>query len=165
MTQRLILPLLVSALLAVPAFADSSLGSLNVSSPWARATPPGARVAGGYLTIENTGGTADRLLSADSPAAERTELHLMKTENGMMMMRAASDGVEIGAGASVVFAPGGYHIMFIRPKAPFVAGTSVPVTLVFEKSGTMELEFPVQPIGAGAPAGDPSGMEMEKAAP
>jgi hypothetical protein len=50
-----------------------SVGSLEVGSPWARATPKGASVAGAYMTITNKGPAADRLVSGSTPAAGRFE--------------------------------------------------------------------------------------------
>ena len=56
----------VSLLLSAPASATAA--EISIQQAWSRATPKGAQVAAGYLTIENRGDTADRLLSASSPA-------------------------------------------------------------------------------------------------
>jgi copper(I)-binding protein len=165
----LALSILAAPVSALPALADWAAGSITVSAPWARATPPGARVGGGYFTATNRGDAPDRLLSVRSPAAEKTELHVMKTVDGVMTMRPAADGIAIPPGGSVAFAPDGYHVMFIRPKQPFVAGGSVPLTLVFEKAGTLDVELPILPIGSGGPAAEGSdsmpGMKMDGMAP
>jgi copper(I)-binding protein len=128
------------------------LGSLEVKHPWARATPKGAAVAGGYVTIINHGTTADRLVGGSSPSAGKFEIHEMKMEQGVMKMRPLAQGVEIEPGATVEFKPGSYHIMFMNLKAPFEQGKNVKGTLVFEKAGTVEIEYTVEAIG-GAPAG------------
>ena len=101
MIKRIALSLLLAASLAAPALADVTAGPLVIHEAWARATPPGARVGGGYLTVKNTGAEPDTLVSVASPVAEKTELHLMKTEDGVMTMRQASEGVEIPAGGAV----------------------------------------------------------------
>jgi copper(I)-binding protein len=152
MIKRIALSLLLAASLAMPALADVTVGALVVSEPWTRATPPGARVGGGYLTVRNTGTEADTLVSVASTASEKTELHMMKTEDGVMTMRPAEGGVEIPAGGTLTLEPGGYHIMFIRPKAPFTQGESVPLTLNFAKAGAVNVELVVSPIGAPGPA-------------
>ena len=151
MIKNLALSLLLAASLATPALADVTAGSLVVSEPWTRATPPGAKVGGGYLTIRNTGAEADTLESVASTVSEKTELHLMKTEDGVMTMRPAEGGVEIPAGGALTLEPGGYHVMFIRPKAPFKQGESVPLTLTFAKAGAVTVELVVSPIGAPGP--------------
>ena len=51
------------------------------------AMPPGATVSAGYLRIRNAGPTADRLLSASSPAAKSVELHETTMTDGDMQMR------------------------------------------------------------------------------
>lgn len=160
MIKRIALSLLLAASLAAPAFADVTAGPLVISEAWARATPPGARVGGGYLTVKNTGAEPDTLVSVASPVAEKTELHLMKTEDGVMTMRPASEGVEIPAGGSLTLEPGGYHVMFIRPKAPFVQGETVPLTLTFAKAGPVEVTLTISPIGAAGPAKDHSMHDM-----
>ena len=156
MIKHIAFSLLLAASLATPALADVTAGPLVISEPWSRATPPGAKVGGGYLTIQNTGAEPDTLVSVASPASEKTELHLMKTEDGVMTMRPATDGVEIPPGKTLTLEPGGYHIMFIRPKAPFVQGETVPLTLTFAKAGPVEVELTISPIGAPGPKTDHS---------
>lgn len=125
-----------------------SLGPLQITHAFTRATAPGAPSGGGWLTIANTGAEADRLVSASSPAASRVETHEMKMDNNVMVMRRLPDGVEIGAGETVDLKPGGIHLMFIGLAEPFVEGEEVPVTLTFEKAGTVTIQLPVAALGA-----------------
>ncbi len=128
--------------------------ALKVDSPWSRATPGGAKVAAGYLTIKNDGKTADRLLSAASPIAARTEIHESKMENDMMTMRPVPDGIAVPPASSVALAPSGYHLMFRDLTAPLKEGEQFKATLTFEQAGAVEVTFDVKPIGA-APPGAP----------
>lgn len=162
MFKRIALSILFAASLAAPALADVTAGPLVISEAWARATPPGARVGGGYLTVKNTGAEPDTLVSVASPVSEKTELHLMKTEDGVMTMRPAAEGVEIPAGGTLTLAPGGYHVMFIRPKAPFVQGETVPLTLTFAKAGAVEVQLSISPMGAPGPTADHSMHNMNQ---
>src|SRR5262245_31075833 len=98
------------ALLAVPAQAGDDI---VVKQAWSRATPKGAQVAGGYLTIENRGVAIDKLISAATPAAAKIEIHEMATLDGIMIMRPVEGGLTIPPGESVTLAPGGSHLMFI----------------------------------------------------
>jgi copper(I)-binding protein len=129
-----------------------SVGPMKVDQPWARATPGGAKVGGGYLAITNTGATPDRLLGVTLPQAGRVEVHEMKMEGGTMQMREVKGGLEIGPGQKVEFKPGGYHIMFMDLRSPFKQGDKLKGQLRFEKAGTVDVEFKVESIGAGAPA-------------
>jgi len=126
---------------------------LTVSGAFTRATLPGAGVAAGYLTITNAGTRPDRLIGATTEATPTVELHSMSTEDGMMKMAEIADGIEIPPGGSVSLAPGGAHIMFIGPRAPFSEGECVAVTLTFEQAGELPVMLNVGAVGASsAPA-------------
>jgi copper(I)-binding protein len=145
------------ALLASSAFAhEYKLGNLQIGHPWARATPKGAAVGGGYLKITNTGTTPDRLISGTSAVSGRFEVHEMSMDNGVMKMRQLKDGIEIKPGETVELKPGGFHIMMVDLKQPIKEGERVRGTLVFEKAGTIEIEYAVVPVG-GSPGGKASG--------
>lgn len=155
MSSRLALASLLIALLPVGASAhDYKLGSLEISQPWARATAPTAPAGGGYLAITNKGTTPDRLVSAISPAAQTVQVHEMKMEGNIMRMREVDHGLEIAPGTTVKLAPGGFHLMMMGLKEPFKQGTTVPVTLVFEKAGRIDVELAVGSIGATEPPHD-----------
>lgn len=127
---------------------DYKAGPLKIDHPWSRATPAGAKVGGGYLSIENTGAAPDRLLSVSAPFAGRGEIHEMAVSNGVMTMRELPKGLEIAPGAKVELKPGGYHIMFQELKQPLKQDERLKATLTFEKAGSVEVEFKVEGIGA-----------------
>ena len=131
--------------------AAITLGPLEISGAFTRATLPDAKSGGGFLTIVNTGGEADRLVSAASPVADMVQLHEMKMEGDVMKMSQVENGIDIAAGETVVLAPGGLHLMFMGLRQAFVEGSAIPVTLTFEKAGTIELELPVGAAAAAAP--------------
>jgi copper(I)-binding protein len=131
----------------------SSQAQIQVEKPWARATPPGAQVAGGYLLIRNQGAAGDRLLSAASPASAKVELHVHINDNGVMKMREVR-GYDVPAKGSFELKPGGAHLMFIDLKRPFKEGDKLPVTLKFKKAGEVKAEFEIGPLGASAPPAD-----------
>ena len=140
-------------------------GDLVISQAWSRATPGGAKVAGGYLTIENRGSTPDRLIGGAGDIAGKVEVHEMAVNNGVMTMRPLDKGLTIEPGKTVKLAPGGYHLMMFDLKGQLKQGDKVPVTLEFEKAGKVTLSLEVQGVGAQAPAGaDGAGghMEMKK---
>ena len=133
------------------AAAEFRAGDISIEAPWSRATPGGAKVAAGYLTIKNSGATPDRLVSATADIAERAEVHEMSMTDGMMKMRQVTDGVAVPAGGSVALAPQGYHLMFLGLKTPLKEGETFAGTLAFEKAGTVAVMFEVRGIGAAAP--------------
>lgn len=123
-------------------------GQLKISNAWAKVMLPGQPVGGGYLTIENAGAEADRLVSVSSQAAPDVQIHEMKMEGDVMKMRRLSDGLDIPAGGKVELKPGGYHLMFMDVKTPFKEGDAFTVKLKFEKAGEVELTLPVSAANA-----------------
>lgn len=162
--QTLASVLFVALLCAAPARAQEvKAGDLVITQAWTRATPNGAKIGGGYLTIENKGSTPDRLLGGSTDAAGRVEVHQMTTKDGVMTMRPLGDGLTIDPGKTVKLAPGGYHLMMFDLKNPLKQGDTVPVTLKFEKAGEVKVSFAVQGIGAQAPGNAaPGGAMMKK---
>ena len=133
---------------------EFKVGDIEIGHPWSRATPAGAKVAGGYLTITNTGSSPDRLLSISSDIAAKAELHEMGVKDGVMTMRPVTGGLEIPAGGKVTLGPGSYHVMFMDLKQPPREGEMFAATLTFEKAGAVTVKFAVQAIGSPAPQED-----------
>jgi copper(I)-binding protein len=129
-------------------------GPITVEHPWSRATPGGARVAAGYLTIDNDGNEPDRLVSATAEIAGHTGIHQMSMKDGVMEMRELKDGLPVPADASVKLEPNSYHLMFTDLKKPLQEGEEFSGTLTFEKAGTLDVTFEVEGIGAASPPPD-----------
>jgi copper(I)-binding protein len=137
-----------AAVIATSALAhDYELKALKIDHPFARATPAGAKVAGAFMTIQNTGTTADRLVSAASPVAGVVELHEMTMEGNVMKMRAVP-GIEVPAGGKAELKPGGYHVMLMDLKGPLVEGKDIPLTLRFEKAGSVDVKVKIESKGS-----------------
>ena len=150
---------------ATPACAEEiKAGDLVISQAWSRATPGGAKIGGGYLTIENKGTAPDRLIRCSGDIAGKIEPHEMAMKNGVMTMRPLDKGLTIEPGKTVKLAPGGSHLMMFDLKGPLKQGDKVPVTLEFEKAGKVTISLDVEGIGAQGPAGtgNPGGqMDMK----
>ena len=123
-------------------------GDIVVEKAWARATPRGADVAAGYLTIRNTGDVADRLTGISADFAASAQAHEMRMANGVMIMRAIEGGLSIPAHGAVTLAPGGSHLMFAGLKDQLKQGESIKASLVFERAGTIVVALPVLGLGA-----------------
>jgi copper(I)-binding protein len=125
------------ALAATPAVAQ-----IKIENAWARATPPGAKIAAGYMTIRNDASAPDRLIAATSPAAEKVETHVTMKEGDVFRMRQVK-GYDVPARGSFELKPGGAHLMLVNIKAPLQEGAKVPLTLRFERAGEVETELQV----------------------
>lgn len=150
--KAILFALAASLAAAAPAAAaDTTAGTITIKRPWTRVTPPGAKVAGGFMTITNTGKEADRLVGGSAAISGRVEVHEMNMDGGVMKMREVAGGLEIKPGQSVVLMPGSYHVMFMDLKETPVAGTPVKGTLKFEKAGSVDVAYDVAPLGAKSP--------------
>jgi copper(I)-binding protein len=127
---------------------EYNVGDLHIAHPHARPSAPGQRSGGAYLTIENRGNSADRLVSASSPAAQSVEIHTMSMEGNVMKMREVGT-IEVSPGEKVAMEPGkGYHLMLMNLKQPLQPGEKFPLTLDFEKAGKAEVSVTVDQPGS-----------------
>ncbi len=160
MKQTLLKIAVTMAVMAGPTFAaaqEFKAGEIEVDHLYSRAMLPVAKVGGGYLTITNHGGD-DRLVSAKSDRAGSVQVHEMKMNDGIMVMRELKDGLDVPANSTVEMKPGGYHMMFMNVTQPFKEGEKVKATLVFEKAGPVDVEFDVGPVAGPKQEGT---MHME----
>ncbi|CAA7627576.1 copper chaperone PCu(A)C [Magnetospirillum sp. SS-4] len=128
---------------AAPAIA----GDIAATDAWARATSADTRIGIAFVTLANAGTAADSLVAATTPAAGRIEFHAHVHQDGLMKMR-RQDKVDLAAGQTVRFAPGGLHLMLHDLKGQLRPGQSFPLTLTFAAAGDVSVTVTVE--GAGA---------------
>jgi copper(I)-binding protein len=127
--------------------------TLEISRPWARAATMAEKRGGGFLTIENKGDVADRLVAVSTPAAETVEIHAIKVVGPDIKVRPLETGLAIPPRATITLKPRGYHLLMKGLKAPLVAGAKIPAVLTFEKAGPRNIEMAVEapgPVGEEA---------------
>lgn len=153
----------LSLLFAGAALAhEYKAGEITIAHPHARATVPGQPAAAAYIGLDNGGKTSDKLLGASSPMAKSVEIHTMSMDNNVMRMREVK-AIDITPGAKIAMKPGdGYHLMMLGLKEPLKVGDKFPMTLVFEKAGSVEVSIsvdatvPKAAASASAPAAEPA---------
>jgi periplasmic copper chaperone A len=129
---------LASILLASPALA----AEVQVSDAWFRALP--AKVpAGGYFTLHNSGASEIALTGAQTSACSMLMLHKSTESGGMSSMEDVAS-VSVAPGATVKFAPGGYHLMCMDPSSAMKPGNTVPVIFKFSDSSSTTANFAVR---------------------
>jgi len=139
---------------------ESTLGDISIKHPTARATVPGQPSGAAYLTIENHGKSADKLISAESPAAKSVQIHTMSMDGNVMKMREVAS-LPLPPSSTVSMKPGdGYHIMLIGLKQALKPGDQVPLALTFEKAGKISVMAKVEEKGAAS-----AGMNHDNANP
>lgn len=121
---------------------------LEVKDPWTRDTVGGVKNAAVFMTI--TSATDDRLVSAATPAARRTDLMTMAGSGGVMQMDYLR-GIDIPADEAVSLNPSGLHIWLAGLRKPLKTGEAFPLTLTFEKAGQRRVLVTVLAPTAAAP--------------
>jgi copper(I)-binding protein len=145
---HLITALLVALCLGGEPHAQTSAANMVVvQQPWARATPGGAKTGAAYMTLINDGASADRLLSATTPLADQVQFHKATEDNGVSRMREVHN-VELEPGAKITFKPGEMHMMLVGLKEPLIEGKTLPLTLQFERAGSVNVTLPIEKVGA-----------------
>jgi copper(I)-binding protein len=143
-----LLALLLSA--GAAATEEARLGSIVVRDAMTRETTPSLTTAAVYLTLVNEGAAADRLIGAMSPLAAAVRIHEHRmTGDGVAVMREVEGGIELAPGASLSFEPGGLHLMLTGLEERLRAGSSLPLTLRFERAGALTLEVPIRSMRGG----------------
>lgn len=134
---------------AAPSAPAAVHGLLEVRKPWVRVSsrPLTSGAAGAFLSITNKGPDHDRLVAASSPLVERIELCGIKVVDADIEMRPLAAGITIQAGHTTTLKPRGYHLLLQGLAAPLAKGSTLPVTLTFEKAGAIALEFAVEEPG------------------
>jgi copper(I)-binding protein len=121
--------------------------SIAITRAWARLSDVEPAKAGGFLTLNNDGPQADRLVGAESALADKIEIHGIRVVAAATRMRLLDTGLGVPVGMPIELKPRGYHLLFRDLKAPFQLGQKVPVTLLFETAGRRDVELVVEPAG------------------
>lgn len=142
---------------------EEKFEDLAISHPWSRATASNQKVGAVFMEIETKTGRPDRLIGASTPDAEKVEIHDHVRSGDVMRMRRI-ESLDIPAEGAAKLSPGGQHLMLIGLKAPLFEDTVFPMSLTFEKAGTVEIEVIVEAAGAGGTSAsrDPQKHNMSK---
>lgn len=143
-----VLGMLPAAVASIAQAHDYHVVGLRIEHPWTRATPGGARTAGGFMKLTNTGPGADRLIGGTLTGAGIVEIHETRLDGDVTRMRRLDKGLVVAPGQTVELRPGSYHVMFMSLSAAFKEGDRIAGTLVFEQAGTIAVEFKVEAMGA-----------------
>lgn len=130
---------------------DYWAGKVHINHPWAVATPNGAKVGAGYMKLTNEGTQPDRLIGLSSPIAAKAAIHETVKEGDVVKMRALEKGLEIKPGETIELKPDGLHVMFEGLREPFLEAGRVQGTLIFEKGGSVAVDYSVVPMGTKDP--------------
>jgi copper(I)-binding protein len=136
--------LFVGLILAVtPIAAASEATGVSVRDAWVRESPPGVAMMAGYMVLRNNTSRSQVLVAASSSGFETVMIHRTIVKDGMARMEHAPQ-IELSPNASLLFAPGGYHLMLLNPKRTLRAGDPVVINLEFRGSLVLPVAFEVR---------------------
>lgn len=149
MLQPILRTIAVGLLLTIQPFTVNAMdekphdhSAVDISAAYTFATSAKQKNGAIFMTLTSADGQSHKLISADTPAAERTELHTHLMEDGMMMMREV-EHYDINADAPTTLKPMGHHIMLFNLKEPLAMDTTIPLTLSFDDEQTQTIDVPV----------------------
>ena len=120
--------------------------ALVVQEAWTRQTP-GSDVAAVYLTLRNPSTTPIVIVGVESSVAGHAMIHETKTESGQSRMR-PHEQLVVAPGQTVKLEPGGLHVMLHGLTQPVAVGQSVPLVLLLEGGGKVQVAALVRPLNA-----------------
>jgi len=123
--------------------AASETAGVSVRDAWVRETPPGMTMMAGYMELRNNTSQPQVLVAASSSGLETVMIHRTVVKDGMASMVHASQ-IELAPGTSLIFAPGGYHLMLMSPKRTLRAGDRVDINLEFRSGLRLRVSFEVR---------------------
>jgi copper(I)-binding protein len=145
----LLLAIFIASALGLYANAqDAKNARISITGAYSKATVAGQTVGSGFMKIAVTG-ESDQLIGASTPIATEVQLHSMSMEGNTMKMRQIN-ALEIPTNSSVELTPSGLHLMLMGLKKPLAVGDVVKIKLKFASSGELEVNLPVQAVGAGS---------------
>jgi len=170
--MKTVLTLLAALACATPMFGGAAHahevihGALEVIHPNIPKPPKLAKAAAGYMALANNGDTDDRLVAIETKAAKSAQIHNVESGDDGIARMVHVPVLDLPAGETILFEQGSLHVMLMGLEQPLNEGDMIPVTLVFEHAGPVEVEFMVDPqFGAGDdPHAGHAGHAMEDAA-
>ena len=150
-TARAICSILVPAALLALAGCHGREAKLRADHAWVRLAAVPGRPAAAYLTIHG-GPDPVRLIAVESAAVGSSELHqsMKSGPGGSMEGMQRLDGIDVPAGGTVAFAPGGNHVMLFGVSPQAKPGHKMLMSVRFQKGLPLTVEAKV--VGAGDPA-------------
>jgi periplasmic copper chaperone A len=148
--KRLIGLLAIAAFFMVSCSANQNgsakKNDISISDAWVRPAvlmEDGSGSSAAYMVIQNQGSSPDRLIKIETTQAGIAEIHETKMQDDVMSMSPVS-GIDIPEKGFVELKQGSYHIMLMDLVDELKPGMSIPLTLTFEKAGTLTVDVPVR---------------------
>ncbi len=114
---------------------------ITVKDSWMRPAAESLNTAF-YCTVVNNGDQPDTLYKAASGVSDDVQIHETYSRGDMMGMRPVKNLV-VAPHDSLMFKPGGYHVMIMNLKRDVTAGQKAEVSLFFRSAGKITVNAEV----------------------
>ncbi len=123
---------------------DEAGQGVVIADIYARANGASAKAGAAFMVIKNFTDEDDRLIGATTDVSMKAELHTHTVDaSGLTVMGALEGGLAVPAHSAVALKRGGHHVMMMGLKRPLNDGDVITLTLIFEKSGEITVDVPV----------------------
>lgn len=122
-----------------------SAEQIQIKDPWVRESLPGMTMTAGYFQLTNLSETQKVIVSAESDCAAKVEIHEHKFVDGLMKMQRV-DSLVVKKQSSVMFSPGGYHLMLFDVSTEVKRGHDCQMRLSFSDDVTIDFVASVKAI-------------------
>ena len=115
----------------------------TLETAWIRAAPPGAATLAGYAVLRNECAVPVTIVGAESVDFGSVEIHQTIDDRGVTRMR-ASGSLVVAPKAALDLAPGGSHLMLMRPARALPEGATARIGLVLADGRRVIADFAVR---------------------
>lgn len=141
MTAATLVASALATLVMLGACGTEEPSSLSVSEVTAYAPLPSQPAGVAYLSLQNSMPTAVTLRRVSSPEFANVEMHTTLMDTGMARMTQL-DLLTVAGRSVVIFAPGGPHLMLIKPVEGLELGDEVTLEFHYEYEGDVNSTGP-----------------------
>lgn len=118
-------------------------GTIVVTDAWSPAAPPAAPTHAAFLTLTNRGDQTRALIAVSAAGYAMAHMHESRMSGGVMTMTAVHQ-LDVPAGATITFQPGGLHVMLMSPQGTRKPGDLVSLSLEFANGETVPVTATVR---------------------
>lgn len=119
------------------------VAQVDVEDAWVQLAPPGATVNAAYMEIHNPQLRAQTIVGVSADCCAMTMLHQTRKSGDKVSMEHL-DLLVVPAQASVQLAPGGLHIMLMKPEQELAIDSEVKLTFSFSDGTTQDINISVK---------------------
>lgn len=146
--RKYLLVLIIFLSLSLASCGETIEGSeITVTNAWIRPGETDGPPTAAYMVVQNTGNSADRLLSISADFSEMLTAHETQVVDDVARMIPQEDGVLIPANSTVEFRQGGLHVMIMQLNENLIEGQEVELVLAFENAGEITVSAIVSSTG------------------